>query len=169
MEQAEQTEGPPPDALRAAGDRIEALIDASGSGGVVARERAEELVRLVADLYGAGLERILDIMYDRGHLDDDVLAALAADELVSSLLLVHGLHPHDAATRVGLAIRGTGVELIEITPEGVCRLRGRRPHGLDQLIEAAAPEITAISVEAPKPLIPVSALFTRPASGMDSA
>src|SRR4029453_12109125 len=43
------------DDVQVVGERINALIDASASGGVVARERAEELVRLVADLYGAGL------------------------------------------------------------------------------------------------------------------
>ena len=60
---------PTPD-WRAAGERIEALLDASAAGGVVARERAEELVRLVADLYGAGLERMLELLHERGHLDD---------------------------------------------------------------------------------------------------
>ena len=49
-----------------AGERIEALLEASAAGGVVARERAEELVRLVADLYGAGLERLLEIARRRG-------------------------------------------------------------------------------------------------------
>ena len=73
---------------------------------MVARERAEELVRLVADLYGAGLERMLDILHDAGRLDDDVLAALAGDELVASLLLVHGLHPYDVHTRVEQALDG---------------------------------------------------------------
>ena len=49
--------------LRATGERIEALLDASAAHGVVARERAEELVRLVTDLYGAGLERVLEIVH----------------------------------------------------------------------------------------------------------
>ena len=52
----------------------------------------------VADLYGAGIERILDILFDAGRLDDAVLAALAADDLVASLLLVHGLHPYGVAS-----------------------------------------------------------------------
>ena len=43
----------------------------ASAGGAVARERAEELVRLVADLYGAGLERLLEIVHDAGRLDDD--------------------------------------------------------------------------------------------------
>ena len=81
--------------LQATGERINTLLEASAAGGVVARERAEELVRLVADLYGAGLERVLTILHESGRLDDDVLAALAADDLVASLLLVHDLHPYD--------------------------------------------------------------------------
>ena len=44
---------------RTAGDRIQTLLDASAAGGAVARERAEQLVREVTDLYGAGLERMM--------------------------------------------------------------------------------------------------------------
>src|SRR5680860_571039 len=86
-------EGAPTPDLRATGERIDALLDASSTGGVVARERAEELVRLVTDLYGAGLERVLDLLYDAGRLDEEVLGLLVADDLVASLLIVHGLHP----------------------------------------------------------------------------
>ena len=46
---------------RTAGDRIQNLLDASAAGGAVARERAEQLVREVTDLYGAGLRT------DDGH------------------------------------------------------------------------------------------------------
>ncbi|HEU4350026.1 MAG TPA: hypothetical protein VFR35_19790 [Actinoplanes sp.] len=160
---------------QAAGDRIDALIAASASGGTVARERAEELVRLVADLYGAGLERLLDRLHERGVLTDEVAGALAGDELVSSLLLVHGLHPYDARTRIAQALAGTGVEVAEVTAEGVARLRMTGGHhgcgsssgltpAVEEAIEAAAPEITAIEVEEPAavaPVIPVSALFSR--------
>jgi hypothetical protein len=142
--------------------RIDTLLAGAGPDG-------EELVRTVADLYGSGLERILDLLHEQGVLTDAALDALAADDLVAGLLLVHGLHPHDAATRVALAIRGTGVELVEITDAGVCRLRGRAGNGIEQLIEAVAPEITAVELRREMPLIPVSALFTRPASGMGSA
>ncbi len=176
------------DRLRASGERIESLLDASGSGGVVARERAEELVRLVADLYGAGLERVLEIVHDAGALDDDVLAALAGDELVSSLLLVHGLHPYGVGQRVELALEsvrpylgshGGDVELVEVSDDGVVRLRllgscdgcpssaVTLKLAVEGAIEAAAPDITGIVVEdAPtasgaETLIEVSALRTR--------
>lgn len=177
-----------PARLRATGERIDTLLDASGSGGVVARERAEELVRLVADLYGAGLERVLDIVYDTGGLDDETVALLAADELVSSLLLVHGLHPYDVGRRVEQALEsvrpylgshGGDVELIEVSDEGVVRLRllgscdgcpsssVTLKLAVEGAIEAAAPDITGIAVEdAPAEdgagtLIPVSSLRSR--------
>lgn len=174
------------DRLRATGDRIDVLLDACGAGGVVARERAEELVRLTADLYGAGIERILDILHDAGHLDDDVLAMLAADDLVASLMLVHGLHPYDVGTRVEQALEGVrpylgshggDVELLEVTDEGVVRLRllgscdgcpsssVTLKLAVEGAIEAAAPEIVEIVVEdAPSDaegLIPVSSLRMR--------
>ncbi len=173
--------------LRATGERIDALLDASGSGGGVARERAEELVRLVADLYGAGLERVLDITYEAGQLTDEVLAALAADDLVASLLLVHGLHPYDVGQRVEQALEsvrpylgshGGDVELLEVNDQGTVRLRllgscdgcpsssVTLKLAVEGAIEAAAPEITGIEVEDAQPsgsetLIPVSSLRSR--------
>jgi len=190
MGQPEEAESPPSDELRAAGARIEVLLDASSSGGVVARERAEELVRIVADLYGAGLGRVLELMYDLGRLDDEALAVLAADELVSSLLLVHGLHPYDVTTRVENALdsvrpylgtHGGDVELLEVTDEGVVRLRllgscdgcasssVTLSLAVEGAIEAAAPEIISIEVDTTEtdaakdagPLISVDSLRSR--------
>ena len=115
----------------ATGERIERLLEASAAAGPIARERAEELVRLVVELYGAGLERVLELAYDAGALDDDLLASLAGDELVSSLLLVHGLHPYGVEERVQRALddvrpylgsHGGDVALLEVTDEGVVRL-----------------------------------------------
>jgi Fe-S cluster biogenesis protein NfuA/nitrite reductase/ring-hydroxylating ferredoxin subunit len=173
--------------FRAVGERINALLNASASGGVVAKERAEELVRLVADLYGSGLERLLSILYELGRLDDEALAALAADDLVSSLLLVHDLHPYDIVTRVEQALdnvrpylgsHGGDVELLSVS-EDVVRLRLLGScHGcpsssvtlklaVEGAIEAAAPEIVRIDVDtgeqtptASGPVIAVDALWS---------
>jgi Fe-S cluster biogenesis protein NfuA/nitrite reductase/ring-hydroxylating ferredoxin subunit len=170
---------------RAAGERIETLIAASAAGGTVARERAEELVRLVADLYGAGLERLLDLVHEHGALTDEALDALAGDDLVASLLLVHGLHPYGVQARIEAALDGVrpylgshggDVELLGVTDDGVVRLRMlgscdgcpsssvTLKLAVEGAIEAAAPEITAIEVEEPAPagpVIPVTALFSR--------
>ncbi len=184
------TSGEPAADLHASGERINTLLEASAAGGVVARERAEELVRLVADLYGAGLERVLTIVHETGHLDDDVLAALAADELVASLLLVHDLHPYDVTTRVEQALDGVrpylgshggDVELIDVSAEGVVRLRllgscdgcasssVTLKLAVEGAIESAAPEIVSIQVETPVasssvsagPVIAIDALWSR--------
>ena len=175
-----------------AGARIDTLLAASAAGGAAARDRAEELLRLVADLYGAGLERLLDVLHEHGTLTDDVLDAVVADDLVASLLLVHGLHPYDTATRVERALAGVrphlgahggDVELLDVTADGVVRLRmlGSRDGcpssavtlklAVEAAIESAAPEITVIEVEEPTArsataaVIPVPALYARLANG----
>jgi Fe-S cluster biogenesis protein NfuA/nitrite reductase/ring-hydroxylating ferredoxin subunit len=171
----------------AVGARIEQLLEASAAAGPVARERSEELVRLVVELYGAGLERVLDLAFEAGALDDDLLAAMAADELVSSLLLVHGLHPYGVADRVQMALDGVrpylsshggDVRLVGVTEDGVVRLEllgscdgcassaVTLELAVEDAIHAAAPEIVQIEVaETPKTsasgVIPVESLTSR--------
>src|ERR1700754_900212 len=82
---------------RNAGERIQSLLDASAAGGAVAHERAEQLVREVTDLYGAGLERMI-VMAVKAN--PELAGAFAADDLIASLMLVHGLHPHDVERRI---------------------------------------------------------------------
>src|ERR1051325_1003095 len=103
---------------RTAGDRIQTLLDASSAGGIMARERAETLVGEVVELYGAALRRIVTAA------DATTVAALVDDDLVASLLLVHGLHPHDVTRRVSDALdkvrpylgsHGGDVDLVDVT------------------------------------------------------
>ncbi|WP_051133085.1 NifU family protein [Nocardia paucivorans] len=164
---------------REAGERIETLLEACSVGGAVARERAEQLVREVVDLYGEGLTRVV------GLLDSETLERLARDDLIASLLLVHGLHPHDVATRVRAALddvrpylgsHGGDVDLVDIV-DGVVRLeltgscRGCPSSAVtlelavEDAVRAAAPEIEAIEVvtahtESAGP-IPADSLFSR--------
>ncbi|HEX3904467.1 MAG TPA: hypothetical protein VH853_16635 [Polyangia bacterium] len=84
--------------LRREGERIAQLIDDLATiGGEPVRERAEELVRRLIHLYGAGLAALMQIFGDR--LDDSAKARVTADPLVSSLLLLHGVHPDPGAAR----------------------------------------------------------------------
>ena len=177
------TAAPDPGAV---GERIEALLEASAVGGPVARERAEELLRLVVDLYGAGLERVLELTHDAGALDDALLSAMADDHLVSSLLLIHGLHPYGVEDRVQRALddvrpylgsHGGDVRLLEVTDEGVVRLEllgscdgcassaVTLELAVDDAVRAAAPEVVAIEVEEKTPsvagLISVDSLTAR--------
>jgi Fe-S cluster biogenesis protein NfuA/nitrite reductase/ring-hydroxylating ferredoxin subunit len=104
-------------------EEIERLADAA------IRERTTEVVQALLDLYGAGLERIVEEIAVRD--DGDLAEALAGDELVSHLLLLHGLHPVALEERVLGALEevrpyleshGGNVELLALE-EGVARLR----------------------------------------------
>jgi Fe-S cluster biogenesis protein NfuA/nitrite reductase/ring-hydroxylating ferredoxin subunit len=162
----EEVEG---DALwRSAGDRIQTLLDATSVGGVLARERAEQLVREVIELYGAGLSRIVAAMADRA--DPGMLNRLVADDLVASLLLVHGLHPHDVRRRVSDALdrvrpylgsHGGDVHLLDIDGDtvqlqfaGSCKTCPSSAVTLELAVEdairAAAPEVSSIEVVVPE-------------------
>lgn len=168
---------------RAAGDRIQTLMDACAAGGTAAHERAQQLVREVMGLYGAGLQRILDLC------DDPKIAErLATDDLVASLLLVHGLHPHDVHRRVSDALdrvrpylgsHGGDVDLIEVSDDGpdgpVVRLAFTGSCkscpssavtlelAVEDAVRAAAPEVSSIEVvaAAPSGLIPAESLMAR--------
>ena len=59
-----------------------------------------ELVQAVVELYGAGLERIVSQLAEREDAPE-LADALAGDELISHLLLLHDLHPVPRSTREG--------------------------------------------------------------------
>ncbi|MGI8586605.1 MAG: NifU family protein [Chloroflexia bacterium] len=112
--------------------RIEGLVqDIETIPDPTARAGAEELVQAILDLHGAGLERILELISNAGEPGNYLMGEFAGDGLVSSLLLLHGLHPLDLETRVTqaldkvrpyLASHGGNVELVGVE-EGVVRLR----------------------------------------------
>ncbi len=64
------------------------------------RARAKELVQSLLDLHGAGLERILDLIFQTGDGSTQIIDELGRDPLVSSLLILYGLHPEELPTRV---------------------------------------------------------------------
>src|SRR5271163_1419299 len=167
---------------RTAGDRIQTLLDSCAASGTAAHERAQQLVREVAGLYGAGLERII-------QLGEPAMAErLATDDLVASLLLVHGLHPHDVHRLVSDALdrvrpylgsHGGDVDLLEVTqgPEGprvLLAFKGSCKScpssavtlelAVEDAVRAAAPEISSIEVVAAEPaaaskMIPAESLL----------
>jgi Fe-S cluster biogenesis protein NfuA/nitrite reductase/ring-hydroxylating ferredoxin subunit len=160
---------------RTAGDRIQTLLDSCAAGGAAAHERAQQLVREVVGLYGAGLERIVQLG------DPGLAERLATDDLVASLLLVHGLHPHDVRRRVSDALdrvrpylgsHGGDVDLLEVTGDtvrlafaGSCKSCPSSAVTLELAVEdavrAAAPEITSIEVVTAQPagVIPTESLM----------
>ncbi|MDP9167997.1 MAG: NifU family protein [Actinomycetota bacterium] len=167
---------------RGAGDRIQVLLDALSTGGPVTRGRAEELVRELSDLYGAGMHRMLAIAGSSPAIVD----RFAADDLVASLMLVHGLHPHPVERRIEHALDGVrpylgshggDVRLLDVVDDvvrlaltGSCKSCPSSAVTLELTVEdavrAAAPEITSIKVvaaesEATSTLISVDSLLSR--------
>src|ERR1700689_60960 len=91
-----------PSNLRAAGDRIEqALDELHATADPRTINLAEEILRLVTELYGAGFSRAVELANEHAP---GLIAAFVEDDLVASLLLVHGLHPESLAGRVEAAL-----------------------------------------------------------------
>ena len=157
---------------RTAGDRIQTLLDASAGSGTVVRERTEQLAAELTDLYGAALERMVSIVAESAP---ELVGQFAADELVASLMLVHGLHPHGVERRIEDALdsvrpylgsHGGDVTLLEVVDSqdgpvvrlqfaGSCKSCPSSAVTLEFAVEdavrAAAPEITSIEVVAAEP------------------
>src|SRR5262249_29814696 len=138
--------------------------------------KAEELVRLLMELYGAALTRILETIDDTDSADK-IFDRFAADDLVASLLILHGLHPLNVETRIAHALdrvrpylgsHGGDVKLLGVK-EGVVHLRLEGScHGcpsstvtmklaIEKAIEEAAPEVARIEVEGESSLASVAA------------
>jgi len=139
---------------------VEALPDRN------ARTKAIELVQLLMDYHGAGLERVMEIIADNDS-NKAVFTGLANDGLASSLLLLYGLHPLDLETRIrqaldkvrpSLNLHEGDVELLGIN-DGIVHLSLQGncdgcpssamtlKHTIEEAIYAAAPDISAIEVE----------------------
>ena len=116
-------------------ERVERLIEE-------ADERCLPVLAALVEMYGDGLARIV------GSLPPDAVAGLAADPLVSYLLMLHDLHPVSARNRVREAVAATGAYAVVVGVEdGVARLRaaddGRRAL-IEDAVTAAAPDIDRV-------------------------
>jgi Fe-S cluster biogenesis protein NfuA/nitrite reductase/ring-hydroxylating ferredoxin subunit len=161
--------------------RVDALLEeVEGAIGAVPVDTALELVQALLELYGEGLARVVGHVAARD--DDGALArAFAGDELVSHLLLLHGLHPEPLEVRVRAALdevrpylesHGGDVELLEISADGVVRLALRgscdgcasssatMALAIEEAIRRAAPDIAEVVAEGaaeppPAPLLQI--------------
>jgi Fe-S cluster biogenesis protein NfuA/nitrite reductase/ring-hydroxylating ferredoxin subunit len=142
----------------------EVLDEFAGAGDDAALERAERLVRSLMGLYATGLGRILEVAEER---DPGLLRALADDDAVGSLLVLHDLHPDDVDTRIQGALdrvrpylgsHAGGIEYLGVDADGVAHLTLQGScHGcpssavtvttaVEGAILEAAPEVTAVDV-----------------------
>jgi Fe-S cluster biogenesis protein NfuA/nitrite reductase/ring-hydroxylating ferredoxin subunit len=147
--------------------RVDELLDALKSGGFGgAAPAAEELVTLLVGLYGDGLARIMSVLAESGPEGAAMIADLADDPLVESLLL-HDLHPLDVDARIQRALdrvrpylgsHAGGVEYLGFA-DGIARLKLEGScHGcpsstvtvqlaITGAVQDAAPEVTEVVVE----------------------
>jgi Fe-S cluster biogenesis protein NfuA len=171
-----------------AGERVEALLAELGSqAGPQVAATAEELVTCLVELYGAGLAEIVKIIGENAEDGPRLMAKLAADPLVESLLLLHDLHPLPVADRVRRAIEAVmpqlgphagQAEFDGVDEAGVILIRlelsahGREAHAgqvreaLEQAVAAAAPDAAGVSfdVVTAAPELPVLQISRRPAA-----
>lgn len=131
------------------------------------RTTVQELVQLVMDLHGSGLERMLDLIRTAGEEGETVIQKLGRDELVASLLVLYGLHPLDLEARVTQAMDKARarlrshegeLELLSIQ-DGAVRVRlqanghgcGSTAEALKEIVEECvyqtAPDITSLVIE----------------------
>jgi Fe-S cluster biogenesis protein NfuA len=68
------------------------------------RASAKTLVQLLLDLHSVGLERVMEIVAGNGDDGQSIIDHLGCDPLVSSLLVLYGLHPLDVESRIIQAV-----------------------------------------------------------------
>ena len=126
------------------------------------RELAEELTGAVVQMYGAGLERIVELIED-----EETRGRLAADELVAGLLMIHDLYPVPIEERVTQALdsvrpymesHGGNIELlgfedgvVKLRLQGSCKSCRASSSTLElavrQALQEAAPDLLGMDVE----------------------
>ena len=171
--------------------RVEALLArVEGLEDLRARDTALEMVQELLALYGEGLARVV------GRVPEP--RALAEDELVTHLLLIHGLHPVPVEERVLGALdevrpyldsHGGAVELLGVDDNGIVRLALRGSCegcpssamtlklAIEEAVLKAAPEVERVEAEGavasrppgiPLPLVRVPARGTEPTPKTDA-
>jgi Fe-S cluster biogenesis protein NfuA len=143
-------------------EQLEATADPNS------RAMAKELLESLMALHGAALEQILNITHEAGETGESLIRKFGGDPLISSLLLLYGLHPSDMRTRVTAALEkshgfldshSAKAELISISDDGAVTLRLQlKPGGcgstaftvkstLEAAIQDAAPDASSILVQ----------------------
>jgi Fe-S cluster biogenesis protein NfuA len=155
--------------LRGRMQQLESILsDVEDHADPATKTRVREIVQSLMEFHGAAIEKIVTAMATDGNGGRAMLDRLARDELVSSALLLYGLHPLDIETRVKAALEksrpylhshGGNVELLSIGEDGQVRLRMEgsckgcpssamtMKSTIEKAIYEAAPDVTGIEVE----------------------
>lgn len=166
-----------PEALFARVQELQERLDGYSDGPV--RALADELTAALVAMYGEGLERIVDALSEAGpEVAAQLAQRLGDDPVVSTLLLIHDLHPVPLADRVQQALdsvrpymesHGGNVELLSVQ-DGIARihLRGSCSDcsassvtlelAIKKALEEEAPDLLGLEVEGVAPPMIGSAL-----------
>lgn len=149
-----------------AGRRVEEVLDRlAATGDRTACAAAEELVRALLDFYGAGLARVVSQARQAGP---QAVERLLDDDLVSGMLVLHGLHPEGVEARIGRALgrlpggpvellgfdQDTGVLRLRSTATGGCGCQGGQaqdPRAVEDALACFADEVTRVELEPASP------------------
>ena len=153
--------------LRRLGTLVGELDQVPGGGSKVA---ARELVQLLMEVHGTGLERMLEIVFESEAGGEALIGKLGQDPIVRNLLLLYALHPEELETRILRAVEIAGARLrkfdaqLEVVSlhDGAIRLRlhasghacGSTMNNLKAMVEEClydqAPDLASLSIAAPQ-------------------
>jgi hypothetical protein len=151
--------------------QIEALVEA--------QPECAELAQLLMEWYGEGLTRIMQLSTPEAQ------EQFAGDPTICGLLLVHGLHPIDAETRLCKAMQRLerryeaqrvvvreirdGVAVIAIEQQGGGSPPSSLPAAIEEAAMEAAPELEGVRIEGVRPAAASSLVQILPARPKPSA
>ena len=170
--------------IRKLGALVGELDQAPGEGSKTA---ARELVGLLLEVHGTGLERMMELVFDSGEPGEAIICKFGDDPIVQNLLLLYSLHPEDMGTRVMKALDTAGarlrkfdtqVELVSIH-DGAVQLRVRtssHTHGssaknlrsiVEEEIYNLAPDLSSLTIlgledESTSGFVSLESLMTHP-------
>jgi Fe-S cluster biogenesis protein NfuA len=136
---------------------------------------ARDLVRLLMDVHGRGLERVMEIVFDSGDSGQKIIDRLGQDSIVGNLLLLYSLHPDGLEARIQSALDRMRPRLrklactieLENVQEGAVQVRlatsghscGSSTKDLRSIVEAGmlefAPDVTSLEILGPEEPTPV--------------
>jgi Fe-S cluster biogenesis protein NfuA len=132
-----------------------------------AKTAGKELVQLLMDVHGRGLERVMEIVFDSGDSSSETIDKLGEDSIVGSLLLLYSLHPEGLENRVHKAVDAIRPRLrkfscaieLERVHEGTVQVRlatsahscGSSTRDLRLIVEDGmfefAPDVTSLEIQ----------------------
>lgn len=131
---------------------------------------ARELIQLLMEVHGSGLERMMEIAFEAGEAGEQLIGQFGKDPLVRNLLLLYSLHPDDLESRVVKALDSVRPRLHKLDGEadlvsvrdGALQVRLRisgHVHGsttkklkaiVEEAVYEAAPDLTSLEILEPE-------------------